>query len=76
VIEVVLTPKVFSKDDHDEFSGIKRGQASKRRWEMEMDYEGRDTVAYNGLQNEGTTCYMNSLLQTLYTLGRFRKAIY
>lgn len=26
--------------------------------------------------NEGTTCYMNSLLQTLFTIGAVRRAIY
>ena len=29
-----------------------------------------------GLVNEGTTCYVNSLLQTFYFIGAFRKAVY
>ena len=33
-------------------------------------------TGYVGLINEGTTCYMNSLLQTLYLITSFRKAIY
>ena len=32
--------------------------------------------AYLGLRNQGNTCYMNSLLQTLHHLPEFRKAIY
>lgn len=33
-------------------------------------------TGYNGITNQGTTCYMNSLLQTLYFLADFRKAVY
>jgi ubiquitin C-terminal hydrolase len=33
-------------------------------------------TGYNGLNNEGTTCYINSLLQTLFFIPDFRKAVY
>ena len=33
-------------------------------------------VQYSGLQNQGATCYMNSMLQALYHLPIFRQAIY
>ena len=33
-------------------------------------------TAFRGLVNEGSTCYINSLLQTLYTIGLFRSSIY
>ncbi|VAI28989.1 unnamed protein product [Triticum turgidum subsp. durum] len=32
--------------------------------------------SYVGLKNQGATCYMNSLLQTLYHIPYFRKAVY
>ena len=33
-------------------------------------------IAYNGLWNQGSTCYLSSLLQSLYHLGAFRSMIY
>ncbi|KAL5702539.1 ubiquitinyl hydrolase 1 [Ranunculus cassubicifolius] len=36
----------------------------------------KETTSYVGLKNQGATCYMNSLLQTLYHIPCFRKAVY
>ena len=36
----------------------------------------KKTIPFCGLVNEGTTCYMNSLLQLLYMLKYFKKAIF
>lgn len=38
--------------------------------------EIRERTGSVGLRNQGATCYLNSLLQTLYHLPLFRKAIY
>ncbi|KAI3914337.1 hypothetical protein MKW98_014944 [Papaver atlanticum] len=35
-----------------------------------------EETRYVGLTNQGATCYMNSLLQTLYHIPYFRKAVY
>ena len=36
----------------------------------------REPAEFAGLQNQGSTCYMNSLLQALFHLPAFRKLIY
>lgn len=44
-----------------------------------IDYWAHDSkkeTGYVGLKNQGATCYMNSLLQTLYHIPYFRKAVY
>ena len=33
-------------------------------------------VIFKGLKNEGNTCYLNSLIQTLFFMKAFRYAIY
>ena len=35
-----------------------------------------DKGQYNGIKNEGATCYMNSMLQTLYSIYHFKKAVF
>jgi len=34
------------------------------------------TLGYVGLVNQAMTCYLNSLLQTLYMTPEFRNAVY
>jgi len=44
-----------------------------------VDYEAHDSkkeTGYVGLKNQGATCYMNFLLQTLYHIPYSRKAVY
>ena len=40
------------------------------------NYDSRKETGFVGLKNQGATCYMNSLLQTLFHLPYFRKAVY
>ncbi|KAI3938563.1 hypothetical protein MKW98_016068 [Papaver atlanticum] len=40
------------------------------------NYDSRKETGFVGLENQGATCYMNSLLQTLYHIPYFRKAVY
>lgn len=39
-------------------------------------YDSKKETGFVGLKNQGATCYMNSLLQTLYHLPYFRKVIF
>ncbi|DBA04958.1 TPA: hypothetical protein N0F65_006960 [Lagenidium giganteum] len=39
-------------------------------------YGARSRNAFTGLSNQGATCYMNSLLQTLYMTPEFRQGLY
>ncbi|KAJ6796532.1 ubiquitin carboxyl-terminal hydrolase 12-like [Iris pallida] len=40
------------------------------------NYDSKKETGCVGLKNQGATCYMNSLLQTLYHIPYFRKAVY
>jgi ubiquitin carboxyl-terminal hydrolase 7 len=39
-------------------------------------WNSKKYTGYVGLKNQGATCYMNSLLQTLYFTNHLRKAVY
>ncbi|XP_047307163.1 ubiquitin C-terminal hydrolase 12-like isoform X2 [Impatiens glandulifera] len=41
-----------------------------------FSHDSKKETGYVGLKNQGATCYMNSLLQTLYHIPYFRKAVY
>jgi ubiquitin C-terminal hydrolase len=39
-------------------------------------WDSRKVTGFVGFKNQGATCYLNSLLQTLYMVGAFRRAVY
>ena len=45
------------------------------RWGDHLTYNSKKETGYVGLKNQGATCYMNSLLQTLYHIPYFRKVL-
>ncbi|KAL5594772.1 hypothetical protein BROUX41_001686 [Berkeleyomyces rouxiae] len=45
-------------------------------WHSLNNYDSKTETGFVGLKNQGATCYLNSLLQSLYVTNAFRKAIY
>ncbi|ANQ05930.1 Ubiquitin carboxyl-terminal hydrolase [Plasmodium coatneyi] len=41
----------------------------------DINYDSKSRTGFVGLQNHGATCYMNALLQLLYHINIFRKAV-
>ena len=41
-----------------------------------IQWDSKKYTGYVGLKNQGATCYMNSLLQTLFFTNKLRKAVY
>eukprot|EP01018_Ginkgo_biloba_P024911 Gb_04866 [translate_table: standard] len=55
---------------------IVEADVSVRRATDYLAYDSKKETGFVGLKNQGATCYMNSLLQTLYHIPYFRKAVY
>lgn len=45
-------------------------------WQESNGYDSKASTGFVGLENQGATCYMNSMLQSLYFTNYFRKAVY
>ncbi|PSK36766.1 hypothetical protein B9Z65_1949 [Elsinoe australis] len=45
-------------------------------WHNFNNYDSKKETGMVGLRNQGATCYLNSLLQSLYFTNAFRKAVY
>uniref|UniRef100_J3NDH9 ubiquitinyl hydrolase 1 n=1 Tax=Oryza brachyantha TaxID=4533 RepID=J3NDH9_ORYBR len=55
---------------------VVEAEVAVRRMVDYWTYDSKKETGYVGLKNQGATCYMNSLLQTLYHIPYFRKAVY
>ncbi|KAK6465021.1 ubiquitin carboxyl-terminal hydrolase [Scheffersomyces coipomensis] len=45
-------------------------------WHNFVDYDSKKNAGFVGLNNQGATCYLNSLLQSYFTTKIFRKLVY
>ncbi|KAF3138571.1 hypothetical protein TWF703_004619 [Orbilia oligospora] len=45
-------------------------------WHNFVNYDSKKETGYVGLKNQGATCYLNSLIQSLYLTKAFRKSVY
>jgi ubiquitin carboxyl-terminal hydrolase 7 len=45
-------------------------------WHTFNNYDSKKETGFVGLRNQGATCYLNSLIQSLYFTNAFRKAVY
>ncbi|TVY85149.1 Ubiquitin carboxyl-terminal hydrolase [Lachnellula suecica] len=45
-------------------------------WHNFQNYDSKKETGFVGLKNQGATCYLNSLIQSLYFTNAFRKAVY
>jgi len=65
-ITIIIETKVSK-----EYSGVGMGSSY-----LFSNSNSRKETGYIGIKNQGATCYMNSLLQSLYHLSFFRRAVY
>lgn len=45
-------------------------------WHNFINYDSKKETGYVGMKNQGATCYMNSLLQSLFFTNYYRRAVY
>lgn len=45
-------------------------------WHNFVNYNSKKETGFVGMKNQGATCYMNSLLQSLYLTNYYRRAVY
>ncbi|XP_064406140.1 ubiquitin carboxyl-terminal hydrolase 7-like [Halichondria panicea] len=69
--DVLDESKGFVLDDQVSLQAIVEAEAPHG-----IHWDSRKHTGFVGLKNQGATCYMNSLLQTLYCTNKLRKAVY
>lgn len=80
--------RIFHKDDEHERPMVEEDSANITAyvrvykdptgvlWHNFINYDSKKETGFVGLKNQGATCYLNSLLQSLYFTNEFRRAVY
>lgn len=71
-VNIQIEPKTFHIPKYQD----KPTSQTQKKQSKLGDFFVKTTEDYLGLPNQGATCYLNSLLQVLYHLKKFRKMIY
>ena len=57
------------------FISSRHMERNLKKWNFAPSESQRSSLGYAGLKNLGCTCYMNSLIQQLFMIPRFRKGV-
>jgi ubiquitin C-terminal hydrolase len=77
--DVLANRKKFVDEVSEVGSGIGTGSKESHQFHSKfanISFIEKSETGCVGLQNQGATCYLNSLIQSLFMLPEFRKAIY
>jgi ubiquitin carboxyl-terminal hydrolase 47 len=75
---VLANRKKFIDENSDTYEGQGQGNGTidLRSTSHGLNFHEKSLTGYTGLINQGATCYLNSLLQSLYMIPEFRSALY
>jgi len=70
-IDIIDSGKGYNKNDSISIEAAIQAEAPHG-----VFWDSKKLTGYVGLKNQGATCYMNSLLQTLFLTNKLRRAVY
>lgn len=72
-----MLTNLFGGDDDDSIGGeATSGSEGRERLSVERTNPPRNETKLCGLANQGATCYLNALLQTLHFTPEFRQELF